>query len=594
MSKEFITTNGYMDNETVDQLSPELKELWNKVFICRSRIENILRSKAAMVGKVYWGFNADASISAYLLAKASEFANPFSVEFEYALTIVDGTISDAAQKYEIGNSWKELLELVKEFPTNVFYLVANLKDMSNPSVTPDSICQLADELLSLEKNETFADMCCGTGSFVTLQRNRSTDSKLYGYDVSADCIAMAQIYNDTSDSDIEYSVKDVFELALDNEEIKFDKIFANYPLGMRLNSLSAGREYLEQLEKRIPSMSKATSSDWLFNLLMMDMLEDNGKAVSVMTNGSTWNMIDAPIRKYFVENGFVECVIALPPKMFSTTGVSTSMIVLSRNNAGVRLIDATDIYVPGRRVNELSDKEIDVIIQMTKSDSEKSKFISLEELRDNDYVLNTSRYTGVSENVKDGAAFGSVIKRITRGAQLNARDFDVLSTAKPTEVQYLMLANVHNGLIDKDLPYLTTLDPKNEKYCLTNHCIILSKNGYPYKIAVAEIKKGQKILANGNLYIIELDEEKADPYYIAAFLGSEQGTAALKSITVGATIPNIGVEQLKKLIIPIPSLEQQNEIAAKYQAYKDEIAMLQLKIERTKSKLAHIFEEGGN
>ena len=58
------------------------------------------------------------------------------------------------------------------------------------------------------------------------------------------------------------------------------------------------------------------------------------------------------------------------------------------------------------------------------------------------------------------------------------------------------------------------------------------------------MKDGQRILANGNLYIIELDESRANPYYIKAFFDSEQGIAALKSITVGATIPNIGVDTL--------------------------------------------------
>lgn len=103
----------------------------------------------------------------------------------------------------------------------------------------------------------------------------------------------------------------------------------------------------------------------------------------------------------------------------------------------------------------------------------------------------------------------------------------------------------------------------------------------------------KKILGNGNPYIIELDEEKADPYYLAAFFGSEQGTAALRSITVGATIPNIGVEQLTKLVIPIPPLEKQKEIADKYKTVKDEITMLQLKLEKAKNRMAHIIEEGG-
>ena len=69
-------------------------------------------------------------------------------------------------------------------------------------------------------------------------------------------------------------------------------------------------------------------------------------------------------------------------------------------------------------------------------------------------------------------------------------------------MQYLMLSNIQNGLIDSSLPYITRIDEKNEKYCLTNRCLILSNNGYPYKIAVADVKEGLKILANGNLYIM--------------------------------------------------------------------------------------------
>lgn len=311
----------------------------------------------------------------------------------------------------------------------------------------------------------------------------------------------------------------------------------------------------------------------------------------IMTNGSTWNQSDSAIRSYFIENGLIECVIALPARLFAGTAIATSMIVFSRNNKGVRLVDASELFVEGRRVNELSYENISLIINATKNDSDISMYVSAEQLRDNDYVLSMNRY--IVHDVADGMAFGDVIKRITRGAQLNAKALDEITTTVPTDMQYLMLANIKNGLIDKELPYLKSIDKKNDKYCLSNHCLILSKNGYPYKIAVAEVKEGQRILGNGNLYIIELDEEKADPYYLAAFFGSEQGTAALRSITVGATIPNIGVEQLTKLVIPIPPIEKQKEIADKYKTVKDEITMLQLKLEKAKNRMAHIIEEEG-
>ena len=47
--------------------------------------------------------------------------------------------------------------------------------------------------------------------------------------------------------------------------------------------------------------------------------------------------------------------------------------------------------------------------------------------------------------------------------------------------------------------------------------LLISKNGAPYKIAVADVPNDKKILANGNLFVIELDLEKINPYYLKAF-----------------------------------------------------------------------------
>lgn len=49
----------------------------------------------------------------------------------------------------------------------------------------------------------------------------------------------------------------------------------------------------------------------------------------------------------------------------------------------------------------------------------------------------------------------------------------------------------------------------------------------------------------------------------------------------------------KKNAIPIPPIEKQKEIADKYKTVKDEITMLQLKLEKAKNRMAHIIEEGG-
>jgi type I restriction enzyme M protein len=223
-------------------------------------------------------------------------------------------------------------------------------------------------------------------------------------------------------------------------------------------------------------------------------------------------------------------------------------------------------------------------------DGDEAITVDLKTLQNNEFVLNPSRYLEKTIEIEDGVELGSLMKRITRGAPLRASELDEMVSDEPTDTQYLMLANIQNGMISEDLPYLKELDAKLDKYCIGNRNLLLSKNGAPFKVAVAEVEEGRKILGNGNLFIIELDEEKVNPYFIKAFFDSEVGAAVLKSIVVGATIPNISAESLKKLIVPLPSMEKQNEIANLYQAKQDEIKVLQLKIQKAQNDLRGIFE----
>ncbi len=585
----------YYDSEEVKDFTPEQKSAWNKMFECHEKISSILRGNIRIANKGSWGQSADAPVTAYLLSKAGAYNNPFEVSLKTLLSDEMDEIKFVSDNLNLGKVWKKLTELLKEYEPYVFRLVANLRDMSNPLSTPESIQQLANKILKIKKSDSFADICCGTGTVIEAIKQLNPGISATGFDNDKNAIAVAKLRNNLKDDKIEYICQDVFDLVgKEGSKRKFKKVFANYPFAMHLRELESGKKYLDWLEERIPSISKATSSDWLYNMLLVDILENGGKAVAIMTNGSTWNRIDAPIRKYFIENGLVECVIALPSKMFSQLAIQTSMIVFSHDNEGVRLVDATNLYTQGRRSNEMDDEQCKKVLTAMTKDSEISSFISKEKLRENDYVLNSSRYVTNHEEMEWGTKFEDVVRRITRGAPLNAKELDKISLQTPTDLRYLMLANVKDGMIDQELPYLSEIEKKLDKYCLKNHCLILSKNGYPYKIAVAEIKDGQRILANGNLYIVELDEEKVDPYYLAAFLGSEKGTALLKSITVGTTMPNIGVEALLSLTIPVPPIEKQRKIAERYKTVKDEIALLQYKMEKAKNRIAHILDEGGD
>lgn len=538
-------------------------------------------------------------VSAYLLYKVRVSTKPFSMlyqDIQSGEVAVNDEILLAVREYIPESSWEMLSKLLPRYAPDIFaatvFLPLTDSERTDGFATPECMIDLAQRLLGCQSGEQVADIGCGTGTFITNTQMKVSDAEFVGYEINSSRYCISVMRTELLGENITIRLQDVFDLVDDSEEMpKFDKIFSNYPFGMRLRNLGSSGKYLDKLEKRYPDISKSTSSDWVFNALLCDILKEGGKAVGIMTNGSTWNSIDHAMRKHFVEAGLVECVISMPAKMFVGTNIPTSMIVLSHGNQSVRLVDASEIYQPGRRQNEFSAEDIEKILAATQTDGENSKLISLNKLQENEYSLNLIRYRDNDVQYENGVALDSVIRNITRGASCTASQLDEMVSEKKTNMQFLMLSNIQNGIIDDKLPYLKEIEEKHEKYCVKNNSLILSKNGAPFKVAVATVQEGQKVLANGNLYVIELDETKITPYYLKAFLESEQGVAALKRITVGTTIPSIGVDKLKNLIVPLPPLEEQNRIAAKYLAVLDEISVLKIKLEKALSRLNHVFDE---
>ena len=313
----------------------------------------------------------------------------------------------------------------------------------------------------------------------------------------------------------------------------------------------------------------------------------------VTTNGTTWNGgISKTIREKFVKQGWIEAVISLPGNLYTSTGIPTSLLVLSKGNKTIRMVDASSMATVGRRQNVLSDDALVKIVDMLTNDTDNAKSVTIEEIKNQDYAINPSRFLEVEHEVKDGVPFEDLIVNVTRGAQVKANELDEMVSEEPTEYQYLMLANIQDGIISDELPFLKSMDKKMEKYCIKNNSLVISKNGAPVKVAVASVTEGRKILANGNLYVIELDENKINPYFVKAYLESENGAIALSRVTVGAVMPNIPVDGLKKIMIPCPNKEEQDKVAEKYLAKMDEVRVLKYKLAKATAELKSIYEEG--
>lgn len=493
----------------------------------------------------------------------------------------------------IGNLWSVAIEIAHDYTvenllaTILWMPISNRRSEPN-SETPESIVNLATRILNIN-NEKVADFCCGVGNFLINAIEQDKNSKYYGIEINTHYKEISNIRLNLISDYTEIEQGTVFDLNMDK---KFDKIFCDYPWNILKHNTGINKEKLQEFESVVPEIKKVAKSDWLFIINVERHLKSNGKAVVIATNGTTWNGgIDKKIRERFLKMGLIEAVISLPANLYSTTAIPVSMIVLSKSNKMVRMVDARSMASVGRRQNVLSNETIDQIVHMMTEDTENSKCVTFEEIEKEDFAINPSRFIYTEAEVENGIPFGNVITNITRGAQVKASILDEMVSDNPTDYQYLMLANIQNGIINDDLPFIKSIDKKLEKYCVKNNSLVISKNGTPAKVAVVSVPEERKVLANGNLYVIELDETKVNPYFVKAYLESENGGIALSRIMVGAVMPNIPVDGLKKIIIPCPEKDKQNKIAEKYLAKIDEIKVLKYKLSKAIAEMETIYEE---
>ena len=451
--------------------------------------------------------------------------------------------------------------------------------------TPDSVVELAEAILQIDTHDRVADIGCGVGSFLNHVASKRHDAVFCGIDKYQAGLIIARIRADLLDSKVEYLCRDVFTV----KDMRFDKIFANYPFGFRVRQLVHDPAEVNDVFGNYPGLNLSSSSDWLFNAQICNMLSSEGRAVAIMTNGSTWNTSDAKIRQSFIDRGLIEAVILLPGRLFGYTGIPTTMIVLSHGNKEVRLVNAYEICHQGRRNNEFLADDIDRIVAALHEDSPYSILVNKKQMAENEFTLNFHSYATSEIPAKDAKPFKSIVKKIFRGASIRAEELDDMTSDEITPYRYLRLSDIQDSLISAEIPYLKEIPPRMERNCVKNGALLLSKNGKPFKVAIAEVDENEKVLASANIFIIELDEELVDPYYLLAFFDSDEGRVFLNSVSVGTTLPGINLSLLQKAQIPIPSKNVQTRIAEAYKTKLDEVAVLKRRLSKALDNLHHAY-----
>ena len=145
-------------------------------------------------------------------------------------------------------------------------------------------------------------------------------------------------------------------------------------------------------------LAPKTKADLAFIMHSLAWLKTNGAAAIVCFPGIMYRGgAEQKIRKYLVDNNFVDCVIQLPDNLFFGTSIATCIMVLkkNKNDTNVLFIDASKEFAKVTNNNRLEDKNIANVVKYFTDRKDLDhivKVASYETVKENDYNLSVSTY----------------------------------------------------------------------------------------------------------------------------------------------------------------------------------------------------------
>jgi len=185
---------------------------------------------------------------------------------------------------------------------------------------------------------------------------------------------------------------------LHSEEKPFDAIVSNPPYSIKW--VGDGDPTLINDERFAPAGKLAPKSyaDYAFIMHSLSYLSSKGRAAIVCFPGIFYRKgAEQTIRKYLVDNNFIDCVIQLPENLFFGTSIATCILVMAKNKTEnkVLFIDASKEFKKETNNNILEEKNIENIVEEFKNRSDKeyfSRYVDKNEIEENDYNLSVSTY----------------------------------------------------------------------------------------------------------------------------------------------------------------------------------------------------------
>lgn len=309
--------------------------------------------------------------------------------------------------------------------------------------TPQEVSELLARITVQGKKEVnkVYDPACGSGSlllqFAKVLGKDKVRQGFFGQEINITTYNLCRINMFLHDVNYEkFSIAhgDTLTDPVHWDDQPFEAIVSNPPYSIKWDGDS--NPLLINDERFAPAgvLAPKSKADLAFTLHILSWLAVNGTAAIVEFPGVMYRGgAEAKIRKYLVDNNFVDAVIQLPPDLFFGTGIQTVILVLkkSKKDNKVLFINAEKNFVRQATKNKLREEDQEKVLEtLAKRESIEhfSRLVDHKEIQDNDYTLSVTSYVEAQDTreVVDIKALNAEIKQIVARQQELRQQIDAI------------------------------------------------------------------------------------------------------------------------------------------------------------------------
>ena len=273
--------------------------------------------------------------------------------------------------------------------------------------TPADVSELLTRLGTVGKTEInkVYDPACGSGSLLLkaekILGRDAVRNGFYGQEINITTYNLCRInmfLHDIGFDKFDIACEDTLTAPQHWDDEPFELIVSNPPYSIKW----AGDD--DPLLINDPRFAPAgvlapkSKADLAFIMHSLSWLATGGTAAIVCFPGIMYRGgAERKIRKYLIDNNFIDCIIQLPSNLFFGTSIATCIMVLKKGKADNKtlFIDATGECIKVTNNNKLTPANIDRIVDTFAARAEEAHFshlASYEEIESNDYNLSVSTY----------------------------------------------------------------------------------------------------------------------------------------------------------------------------------------------------------